>query len=151
MPWPVPVEVYTGHKDISAWPFLFERENGFWQLVGIHSCCEMIGQDPCYTRAALQKNDSKSSAKTFVPKVLNTSKFIALVKERPCACSPFHCTLTFDLASCIYRHHLFEHFRLLYCFCCAFFSISFLYYIINIYIQYLFCKPNWHDCEERLF
>lgn len=111
---------------------------------GIHECCKMIGQDSCYISAA--KITPKQCQTTFVLKVLNTSMFIALVKEWSHIHSlfPVPWTLIFHMVSCIYRHHLFEHFRHSVLFCCAFFSLSFLMQSIFMnsvtltYIKHLF-------------
>lgn len=51
---------------------------------------------------------------------------------------PFHCTLTFHMASCICRHHLFEHFKLD-CFCFSCFPILYNQYL---YTVSFFCKPT---------
>lgn len=70
------------------------RRRMFWQLIGIHKCCE-IGQDSYYISAA--KMTPKQCQTTSVPKVPNTSVYCT--SEGMSAYTlPVPCTSTFDLS-----------------------------------------------------
>lgn len=129
VPWSELTEICTG-DDLSVWPFLFKKKNVFWQLVGNHKSCNMIGQDQC------SKNDTKAVSNNFVPKVLilNASMIIALVKEWPHIHS-LPILLTFDLSHGLLHPppSSFWALEASVLFCCAFFSISFLVQSIFMY------------------
>lgn len=146
--WPVPVEISTAHEDLSI--CLFEKENR--QLVGIRSCCKMIGQDPCYTRAALQKKSHQSSAKQLLSQKCWIPPNLLQKWRNDHIHTPF--SLYLDLWPFIWPPASVVIICLSTLNWTVFAFLAFLYYIINIYIQYLFFVNLltwlWRMCVLRV-